>query len=302
MPAGSPRLSHATVKRLLGRFAATTEGLSDALASSSRCARFLRGLAEFEVRSDDVFISSYPRSGTTWLQQILLVLSRGADPQPAHISEASPWFERKLALGRATADDFKQLPSPRIFKSHLPYAWLPRGARYVYALRDGRDVLVSYFHLYRSHLGYEGDFSSFFERFMRGQLQYGSWFKHVAGWRAVADRKGVYRVRYEAMLEDLTGVMAQLGTQLGFEQDPRRIDELSSLCTFDYMKAREARFDHATEELALRGMATGQFVRQGHRGAHSDYLEPAQQQRFNAGSVRPPWLPTVELNLAAFLH
>jgi hypothetical protein len=171
----------------------------DRRADALRIARYLRGRVQFKVRADDLFISSYPRSGTTWLQHIAHTLRSGGDSGFAHIADVVPWFERSLALGRCSAADLDHLPSPRVFKSHLPRAWLPRGARYVYVRRDGRDVAVSYFHFYRSHLGFSGSFDQFFEHFLRGDLQYRSWFKHVAGWQRFAADPAQLILDYDAL-------------------------------------------------------------------------------------------------------
>jgi hypothetical protein len=292
-----------TAGKLLARFPGRLEarlpayGRDDAL----RVGRFLRGRLAFRARPDDVFISSYPRSGTTWLQHTLLVLARDGDPGFEHIDDVVPWFERSLALGVRTAADFDALPSPRIFKSHLPRAWLPPG-RHIYAVRDGRDVAVSYFHLYRSHLGFEGDFDEFFERFLDGRLQYGSWFKHVAGWRAEEHRPGVLVVAYEQMKRNLPAVMRQLDAFCGFGRSPERIDALAELCTFEYMKAQETRFDHATERRAGRGSASGQFIREGRTGSFGELFDEARLRAFEAAARRPRPLAGVELDLPAFLH
>jgi LPS sulfotransferase NodH len=268
----------------------------------SRVARFLRGLAEHRARADDIYISSYPRSGTTWLQQVLLVLANDGEPDFAHVDDVAPWFERSLALGTRRASDFASLPSPRIFKSHLPLMWLPRGARYVYVTRDGRDVAVSYHHLYRSHLDFRDDFDAFFERFLTGRLQYGSWFKHVAGWRAMRERPGVVWLEYETLRQDLTAAMLELDEQLGLGRGPQRITKLANLCTFEHMKANEQRFDHATAPRAGRGNADGRFIREGRCGAFADVLTPGQLRAFETAARRKRRLPWLELALPAFLH
>jgi hypothetical protein len=272
------------------------------LSSCARTARFLRGRLEFRLRPDDVFICSYPRSGTTWLQQLLVVLAHDGDPEPEHISDVSPWFERSLAVGARTATDFERLPAPRIFKSHLPYHWLPRGARCVYAVRDGRDVAVSYFNLYRSHLGFSGSFDDFLEMFLRGELQYGSWFQHVAAWKSVSGCENVHLVRYEDLKRDLLAAMAELADFCGLRRDPSRLVELAEQCSFSYMKAREHRFDHATQERMLRGMVTGRFVRAGQSEAFREYFDEKQLLKFQSAACGKRRSRAFSLRLEPFLH
>lgn len=264
-------------------------------------ARFARGALSFRARPDDVVISSYPRSGTTWMQYIVHVLVHGADTGFDHISQVSPWYERSLALGQKTARDFDPMVAPRVFKSHLPYAWLPRGGRYVYVQRDGRDVAVSYHQLYRSHLNCTEDFDTFFERFLRGRVQYGSWFDHVAEWRAVAQKPDVFLVDYEALTTDLPREMRRLSAFLGLAHTDDRVEQLAEICTFEAMKRCEERFDHATADAAGTRASEGRFLRQGRSGAHHAVLQQWQRQRFEAEADKPRSRTRLH-HLHAFLH
>ena len=55
-------------------------------------------LIDFPLRSDDFFLATHAKSGTTWLQQISkLIKIKGektsADDEDKHIFETCPWFE-----------------------------------------------------------------------------------------------------------------------------------------------------------------------------------------------------------------
>ncbi len=255
------------------------------LDHARRIGNFLRGRMEFETRHDDVFISSYPRSGTTLTQWILYLLSHDGQPDPEHLTKVSPWFERSLAIGELTASDLERFPSPRVFKSHLPREWLPDGARYIYVERDVKDVLVSYFHFYRSYLGFEGDLDDFHRRFMDGRVQYGSWFDHVAGWRAHASDGDVLIVRYEDLLRDRKQAICRMVEFLGWERDERSIDRAVLESSFEAMKRREAVFDHATALLLERGVRPRSFLRSGTSGRGATELTEAQKEALrNRGS------------------
>jgi len=273
----------------------------DALEHAPRMLNFLRGLVEFRPREDDIFIVTYPRSGTTWMQMVLYQLTTDGRMDFTHISEVSPWFERSLALGTAEAQDFESLPSPRIFKSHLPHMWLPGGCRYIYITRDVADVAVSYYHLYRSHLGFEGSFSDFLKRFTSGRVQYKSWFKHVAGWKTRRGEPGVLFVRYEDMLASLKSVIGEVAGFCGLEVGGATLDRVLRRCDFEFMKRHQDKFDHATKVLLDRGIRQDSFIRKGGGGEGADRMTGRQKESLRRMLGKPVKHPTIELDLAEFL-
>lgn len=50
---------------------------------------------DFDFRDDDIVISTYARSGTTWMQQIVGQLLFDADPEVA-VAERSPWLDLRV--------------------------------------------------------------------------------------------------------------------------------------------------------------------------------------------------------------
>lgn len=255
---------------------------------------------EFRVRSTDVFISSYPRSGTTLTQWILYLLTHEEQPDPEHLNQASPWFERSLATGELTAADLEAFPPPRVFKSHLPRRWLPDGARYIYVERNPRDVLISYFHFYRAYLGFHGSFDEFFGRFMDGRLQYGSWFDHVAGWRERSGDPDLLIVRYEDLVRDRKASIQRIVDFLGWERDERWVDRAVIESSFDAMKRRESVFDHATALLLERGVTQRAFLRAGLVDSAEDELSEAQSREIREQSSKARRLSV--RGLSAFLQ
>lgn len=286
-----------------GALGLASRGMGAAASSidnTRRIANFLRGRLELRIRPTDVFISSYPRSGTTLTQWILYLLTHETGAEPTHLTQVSPWFERSLAIGELTAADLEHLPSPRVFKSHLPRHWLPDGARYVYVERDGLDVLISYFHFYRAYLGFEGTLDQFYERFMSGRIQYGSWFEHVAEWRQRASDPEVLIVQYEDLVDDRRKSIERMASFLGWKIDDRSIDRAVVESSFDAMKRRESVFDHATALLIERGVQPRAFLRSGQRGGGSAELSDEQIRGFRERSARVR--PLAIRGLAAYLQ
>jgi hypothetical protein len=274
-----------------------------AVGDASRTVKFLRGRASFEPRADDVFVASYPRSGTTWTQVIVYLLVSGeTEFRFAHLSEVSPWWERSLAWRSDAVDELRALPGPRVFKTHLPHGWLPPGARAVYVWRNPEDVAVSYYHLYRQYLRYQGSFADFFARFLRGDVQYGSWFRHMAGWEAQRESPRILFVPYDEMRGDCAAWVARIASFLELEVSAGRIAEIVRQTEFGHMKAAEDKFDHIGELWRQWGVKTGNFLREGRVTRGAGHISDDQRAALERAKVRPVRYPAIEWRLPAFLH
>jgi hypothetical protein len=233
---------------------------------------------DFVPRPDDIFIVTYPRSGTTWMQMILYQLTTDGSMDFPHIAQHCPWFERSLKAGKG----FDTLPSPRLFKSHLSYQKIPKEpCKYIYVARSGKDVAVSYFHLYQSHNGFKGTFADFFDRFLRGKVEFGSWFQHVRGWWSHHDDPNVLFLRYEDLLHDLGGCLRKIIAFCGFDIAPDRFPIILERCSFAFMKQHESQFDHLTGELWEQGVQLNAFLRKGQSGDWKGHLNGQQEARFD---------------------
>lgn len=231
----------------------------------------------FTPRPDDVFIVTYPRSGTTLMQMMLYQLTGSGGMEFFHISQFVPWFETSLLDGR----DLASLPSPRCFKSHLNHKRMPRyPGRFIYVVRDGMDVAVSYYHLRRTHHGYKGSFEEFLDEFLAGDVAYGSWFDHVAGWARRASDDRVLWLRYEELCSDLGTHIRRVADFCDWELAEDRISEIAHRCSFEYMKAHEDKFDLQHEELWERGVESYSFIRSGQVGESGSVFTAEQKAAF----------------------
>jgi Sulfotransferase domain len=282
--------------KTLGLGVAAIDGLDAGLRDLRRTAAFARGRVLWQPRPTDVFVATYPRSGTTWMQFMLHLLVRPG-VEFRHINDVCPWLERSLAVGSVQPEALARLPSPRIFKTHLLRQWLPREGRFVVIVRDPADVAASYHALYRAYLGYRGSFDEFLARFEAGRVQYGSWWAHVRGWERHAGDHDVMVVRYEALRADPAAELRRVAAFAGLPGDAERIAAAVEGASLSRMKALEDRFDHATSLLLERGVEARSFIGHGQGGAA---LTAEQRARIEAAGQRArpwerPWLP-------AFLH
>ncbi|XP_075859152.1 amine sulfotransferase-like isoform X2 [Microcebus murinus] len=104
---------------------------------------FLENIDDFEIRDDDVFIVTYPKSGTAWCQQILSLIyfeEHRKRTENLETYNRIPFFENCFE-----DIDFGSRPSPRLFATHLPYYLVPRGlknkkAKIIYIYRNNFNI------------------------------------------------------------------------------------------------------------------------------------------------------------------
>ena len=236
-------------------------------------------------RSDDIFIASFPKSGTSWTQQIVrLVYSRGLirDSDPA-LHAIIPWLDDSEDLPDLSVVDM--LTSPRVFKSHNPYHLLPckltESNRLIYVTRTAKDTAVSmYFHTFGFKM-YEYDelIEHFIGEFMAGRVEYGPYWTHLSSWYAQRERSNILVLHYEDMQRDLAATVARVAHFLDQALTNEEIERIAELSTFSSMKK-----DHRTsmqlwdEEQRKPGMP---FMRKGKAGDWTNHFTPELAQVFD---------------------
>jgi aryl sulfotransferase len=113
---------------------------------------------DLEVRDDDIVISTYAKSGTSWVQQMVAQLLFGPDPD-LEVAEMSPWLDLRVPPKEVKLPMVEAQMHRRFLKTHLPMDALvfsPK-AKYIYIGRDGRDVVWSMYnhHANANQLWYE---------------------------------------------------------------------------------------------------------------------------------------------------
>ncbi len=141
-----------------------------------------RRAAAFRPRPSDVIIATYPKSGTTWMQQIVHGLRTGGSMDFTEITEAVPWIELAHDLGHDL--DADQGGPPRAFKSHKNGDEIQPGCRYIAIMRDPKDVAISFFHFFSGWYFKPGDISldMFIRDFFLSGSNSGRYWPHLISW------------------------------------------------------------------------------------------------------------------------
>jgi hypothetical protein len=190
-----------------------SDGASDAVAAMKKAlsqleteAGRLKGLS-FRPRADDVLVVTSPKSGTTWLQQMVHAL-RGGGMDFEEICAVVPTIE--LAHDVGIDLDAEQLP-PRAFKTHCWEPHCPKGARYIVCMRDPADVAVSFYHFFEDWLFPRGALGvdEFVAEFVlaRGRpaslMQNASCWEHMLSWWPRRHEPDVLLLFFEDLKADL---------------------------------------------------------------------------------------------------
>ncbi|MBP7650308.1 MAG: sulfotransferase domain-containing protein [Phenylobacterium sp.] len=202
-------------------------------------------IASYRPRDTDVVITPFAKCGTTWLQQIFHTLRTRGDMDFDDISRVVPWIETAMAVGVDL--NAPQRAEPRGFKSHLPYTALPRGPRYIVALRDPRDALVSFYRFMEGWFLEPGAVS--LEEMVRMRLatsndQDGYW-RHLNSWWAERDNPRVLILSYEHMTADPEGTIRKVAAFCGIPLDDALLALTLERSSLAYMLAHKDRFDDA---------------------------------------------------------
>ncbi|KAM4043719.1 amine sulfotransferase-like [Anomaloglossus baeobatrachus] len=194
-----------------------------------------------EVRESDVFLVTYPKSGTVWTQQILsLIMNEGHRNGTEHIDNMTraPWLEYNIFNV-----NFSNRPSPRLFTSHLPYYLMPRDlllkkGKIVYVSRNPKDCMVSYHHFYKrfSTFNFKMNIEQFMDLFTTGRVLGGSWFDHVRDWYTHKDEFNILFVTYEEMVKDLRSAVLKICKFIDKSLDEKAVDMVVEKAMFKTMK------------------------------------------------------------------
>ncbi|KAJ2978106.1 hypothetical protein NQ176_g4001 [Zarea fungicola] len=97
---------------------------------------------DFPFRKDDIIITTYAKSGTTWMQQIVGQLTHDASPT-LNLAWLSPWVDLRVFPRNDMLQMLESQQHRRFIKTHLPVNALPwnPNVKYIYVARDGRDMV-----------------------------------------------------------------------------------------------------------------------------------------------------------------
>jgi len=223
----------------------------------------------------DIFISPFAKSGTTWTQQIVHSIRTRGDMDFREIMEVVPWIEMSFDLGIDIHAPQKAFP--RAFKSHMTWDDIPKGARYIYSVRDPKDVMVSDYNFLGGWI-FDKDAISI-DTFVQDQyLKDNYYWKHIKSWWSQQDNPDVLFLCYEDMKQDLDATIRMIADFMHIELDEELFKIVQKHASFKFMKAHNDQFDDhlirdaLNAQLKLPHDVSTSKVKNGRVGDHKQHL------------------------------
>mmetsp|Transcript_16221 Transcript_16221/g.30282 ORF Transcript_16221/g.30282 Transcript_16221/m.30282 type:complete len:348 (+) Transcript_16221:50-1093(+) len=249
-------------------------------------------LSRFTLRNDDIVIATFPKCGTTWMQQIVLSLLYGGDTSKVKdCFYQAPWIEwvtgfnflgggpdmngKLMSVDELSAWDgdteYGPGPGRRVFKTHAPVALAPwqggvdslkgTGTKVIVVVRNPKDACVSYFHHVQEvpEFQYTGSFEHMASKlYAKEKVEDGGFWSWYSGWeKAAAENPNIHWVSYEQLKRDGFTAVRDVANFLGLTVADDVLASALTAADFSAMKLQHSKLDEIKKE-------QGKYIKPGH--------------------------------------
>ncbi|KAJ1125245.1 hypothetical protein NDU88_003679 [Pleurodeles waltl] len=243
----------------------------------------------FQAREDDILIATYPKAGTTWVSEIVDLIMNNCDPEKCKrdaIYNRVPFLEGAMPGVPSGTEILTAAPSPRVIKTHLPVQLLPKtfwdkDCKVIYVARNAKDIAVSYFYFYQMAVvhPHPGTWEEFLEKFMDGEVVFGSWYDHVKGWWEKQKNCRILYLFYEDMKEDPKREIQRILQFLEKDISEEALEKIVHLTSFQEMKSNPmANYSSVPKDIMDHTISP--FMRKGIAGDWKNHFTLAQNEQF----------------------
>lgn len=264
-----------------------------------------------DIRDDDIWVCTFPKSGSTWSQEVVWCIGHDVDLKAAKkedLHSRFPFLEfsslfddletknenQGVTLPPYVLDSVKyctELPSPRFIRTHLPFNLLPEklqsgstGAKIIHVSRNSKDTCVSFYHHSKLFRGYKGSFEQFAELFLEGNVTYGPFFNHMGGYWNQRNNANLLFLKYEEMKKDLKSVVFKIADFIGKSISDDDVEKLLDHSSFSCMKKNPAVNNESLTEIFKKKKVMedleGNFMRKGEVGDWKGMIDTVLCERF----------------------
>lgn len=280
-PLASPNTVVAAVMRTARALGLALPAIRRIIGHANSDARKAKVFAGYEPTEHDVFVATFPKSGTNWAMQMAVQIAWRGQAEFEHIHELAAWPEAAFAGIVPLRDPGPRERCPthkRVIKTAIDAAFVPyrEAATYVSVIRDPKDVFVSAYHFLFGVFDLFDDITvdEWLALFLSPEFPGGSWAQHTASWWALRDRPNVRVLPFADLKRDLPGAVRGVAEAMRVELSDAEVGRVAERCSFEHMQRHEAQFA-PPRMLFTRSRAT--MVRAGRVGGSSELLSRSQQ-------------------------
>ncbi|MCS5689436.1 MAG: sulfotransferase domain-containing protein [Acidimicrobiales bacterium] len=194
-------------------------------------------------RPSDVYIATYPKCGTTLLQQMVHTLRTRGDMNYEEITAVVPWFESAWDMGIELGAE--PPAPPRAFKTHRVAAELPENGRFIHMTRDPLAVADSFYRFFSGWAFEAGTISldEFATHMILEGTKAGRYWDHLLSWWPRREDANVLLLAYEDFLADPLQMIQQVADLVGIDLDPELSDITLRNTSLEFMRRHYRQFD-----------------------------------------------------------
>lgn len=262
-------------------------------------------LRQMKVRKSDCWVATFPRSGTTWTQELVWMINNNLDYEKAKEKELSNKYNfieffallsdkakeemasieelKDIDLGEHEGEGYllaEKMESPRFIKTHQPFSLLPpfllHQAKVVYVARDPRDVAVSFYYhnkFFKVH-AYRGDFKTYWSLFINDLVLWAPYFAHLKEAWALRHHPNMLFLFYEELSMDLKKTIRRLCKFYNKNYTEEEIQRLCEHVQFDKMRTNKTIVpDWMVHSAVVDIRDENGFVRKGKVGGWQEHFD-----------------------------
>ncbi|KAI1294737.1 Sulfotransferase 1E1 [Halotydeus destructor] len=247
---------------------------------------------DYVAKPDDLFICTYPKCGTTWMQQIVALLFNngkieGEDTVEKGLLSRVPFLEM---VGTKSLE----IERPIAMKTHLPFnlqPWNPE-TKYIIVLRNPKDACISFYFHMKLIPKYADIFQNYsmqdhIKAFLEGDVPCGSYFDWILSWWTQRDKPNIEFLLYEDMKTKPEESIIKVAKFIGFEEEIKNETLLKDVVENSSLKHMKVTTNSAFKKLVEAKMNTtveGEFtfIRKGEIGDYKNYFTDRDNEEYNS--------------------
>lgn len=204
-----------------------------------------------ETQPEDVFIVGFPKSGNTVMQHIIAHLVYGVN------EEVSRSMVNLITPDVYSNSHYFRFNSVCFFKSHERPQ--PNYKKVIYLLRDGREALLSYYHMVKN-MGGDVSLNDLYEG--KVNIFGGMWHEHLNEWEKNPYEADMLFIKYEDLKTNKLDVLNRLCVFLDLKRTSQELGKVLEHTSFEFMKQLEQKDDWKKMKKE-NNFNQGNFVRKG---------------------------------------